>query len=54
MRGIIAALDAGLLDPFDPWLPEERRIRPMGNKLHRQLMRRARRRARFLAKRLPF
>ena len=51
LLGILSAIDAGRLDPLDPWLPEERRLVPLSNADRRARERRAHRREKRLAAR---
>lgn len=52
--GILAAIDAGRLDPLSAWLPEEYRLPGLSQKDRRSFMRREARRAKVLARRFPF
>jgi len=55
--GILAAIEAGRLDPLDAYLPEERDLPPLTGADRRALIRRTRRRERALralANRSPF
>jgi hypothetical protein len=53
-RGILAAIDAGRLDPLDGWLPDEREISPRTASDRRRAMRRERARRKRMEQRSPF
>lgn len=53
-RGILAAIASGRLDELDARLFEERRLPPMTGSKRREVLRRMRRRAKYLARRNPF